>query len=297
MDMTILVPNHSDLRMIKMVNSIDFFSNKDHRVELLIALNNPTNEVKKQAERIKEKYGDKFEVRIIELTVCNLGYVYNEGFKNAKYDNIFIIDTDMVCKKGSIKKMVNAMGKEMIVKGKILFEDTNSIIRAARMINTTNVVEPYIPAIIINRNVFLKLKKDFMFAVDTVWCADAEFANRILNEKIKVIYTEEEFYHDRITIKKDLKDAFCYGFGKAIRIKRTKEEWKPLEEIIDMYRRGKKNELSLIQQIYSILWITLLEIACGIQKKFNPFFRTSLPFSESASIRDVIKKEDAEEYI
>lgn len=204
MNISILIPNHSDLRMINMIQSIDYFNNEMHQVELLIVLNNPTDLVIKQVEEVKEKFKEKFLFNIIQTEYCNLGHVYNEGFKNATYDNIFIIDTDMICQKGSINKMVNAMGDKLIVKGKILFDSTNRIIRKARLVNTTNTIEPYIPAIIINRNVFLRLKDDFMFAVDTVWCSDAEFANRIINEKIDVVYTDATFYHEKITFKKDL---------------------------------------------------------------------------------------------
>ena len=210
MNISILIPNHSDLRMINMIQSIDYFNNEMHQVELLIVLNNPTDLVIKQVEEVKEKFKEKFLFNIIQTEYCNLGHVYNEGFKNATYDNIFIIDTDMICQKGSINKMVNAMGDKLIVKGKILFDSTNRIIRKARLVNTTNTIEPYIPAIIINRNVFLRLKDDFMFAVDTVWFSDAEFANRIINEKIDVVYTDATFYHEKIAFKKDLKDAFLY---------------------------------------------------------------------------------------
>lgn len=292
MNISILIPNHSDLRMINMIQSIDYFNNEMHQVELLIVLNNPTDLVIKQVEEVKEKFKEKFLFNIIQTEYCNLGHVYNEGFKNATYDNIFIIDTDMICQKGSINKMVNAMGDKLIVKGKILFDSTNRIIRQARLVNTTNTIEPYIPAIIINRNVFLRLKDDFMFAVDTVWCSDAEFANRIINEKIDVVYTDATFYHEKIAFKKDLKDAFLYGFGKAIRIKRTKEEWKPLREINNIYQSGKINKLSFDEQCYSIFWMILLQIACAFQKHLPPLFKSSLPFSKSASIRDVIKQKN-----
>ena len=46
MDISILIPNHSDLRMIHMIESIDYFDCDDHRVELVIVLNRPTNAVR-----------------------------------------------------------------------------------------------------------------------------------------------------------------------------------------------------------------------------------------------------------
>lgn len=102
MNISILIPNHSDLRMINMIQSIDYFNNEMHQVELLIVLNNPTDLVIKQVEEVKEKFKEKFLFNIIQTEYCNLGHVYNEGFKNATYDNIFIIDTDMICQKGGV---------------------------------------------------------------------------------------------------------------------------------------------------------------------------------------------------
>lgn len=83
MNISILIPNHSDLRMINMIQSIDYFNNEMHQVELLIVLNNPTDLVIKQVEEVKEKFKEKFLFNIIQTEYCNLGHVYNEGFKNA----------------------------------------------------------------------------------------------------------------------------------------------------------------------------------------------------------------------
>ena len=56
MNISILIPNHSDLRMINMIQSIVYFNNEMHQVELLIVLNNPTDLVIKQVEEVKEKF-------------------------------------------------------------------------------------------------------------------------------------------------------------------------------------------------------------------------------------------------
>ena len=67
MNISILIPNHSDLRMINMIQSIDYFNNEMHQVELLIVLNNPTDLVIKQVEEVKEKFKEKFLFNICLL--------------------------------------------------------------------------------------------------------------------------------------------------------------------------------------------------------------------------------------
>ncbi len=54
MNISIIIPNHSDLRMYKMINSIDYFNNEDRTVELIIVLNKPTKEVLFQ-DRVNKK--------------------------------------------------------------------------------------------------------------------------------------------------------------------------------------------------------------------------------------------------
>ena len=56
MNISILIPNHSDLRMINMIQSIDYFNNEMNQVELLIVLNNQTDLVIKKVEEVKEKF-------------------------------------------------------------------------------------------------------------------------------------------------------------------------------------------------------------------------------------------------
>lgn len=56
--------------------------------------------------------------------------------------------------------------------------------KSTRLVNTTNVIVPYIPVILLNKKIFWELSDNVMFAVDTVWCSDAEFGYRVLNKKI-----------------------------------------------------------------------------------------------------------------
>lgn len=295
MDTSILIPNHSDLRMIHMIESIDYFDCDDHRVELVIVLNRPTNAVREQVEKIKKIYNEKFIFKVVHVSKCNLGLVYNEGIKQASFDNIMFIDTDLTCARGAIEKTISTMRNELIVKAKIVYKGMDRLVERARLVNTTETILPYIPVILINRNIFYHLKDDYMFAVDTVWCSDAEFAYRVINEKIKINYTDAEFYHDKISIKKDLKDAVFYGFGKGIRIKRTREKWKPFSEIVEMYKIGKEKKLNFLENGYSILWIMLQQLACFIQLCIPIIFKESIAFENSESIKNIEVNKDNEE--
>ena len=130
MNISILVPNHSDLRMINMVESIDCCNSEDLKIELLIILNRPTKEVLKQSQYILDNYSEKFSVKIINEKICNLGYLYNRGVKEATYDNLLFIDSDVICEKGSIKRMIESMieNNADLVKARLVYKAKSSFV-------------------------------------------------------------------------------------------------------------------------------------------------------------------------
>lgn len=282
MNISILVPNHNDLFMEKMIDSIDICCNNNMHIEVVIILNSSTPELYKLTEELKTKYKNKFEFNIIETKIQNLGYLYNLGINKSSYENIMFIDSDITCGQGSIKKTIDAFSEKIdIVKPKLIYKNMNRFIEKARSANTTYVKAPYIPVILFRKQIFEKIGYK-MFSVDTVWCSDAEFANRILKKELKIAYIDAEFYHKKISIKKDLKDAILYGFGKGNRIKRTKEKWKPLKEICDMVKHGHNLSLKYDELVYLFIWITLQQIACGMQIVLPNIFENSLPYEQTA---------------
>lgn len=289
MDLTIIIPNHSDLRMIKMIESIDYRSTKNKTVELLILLNNPTKEVIQQCNEIKIRFKKNFLVRTILTDIQNLGYLYNLGIKNASFEHIMFLDSDLICGNNSIELMISQMEKCKVelVKAKLIYTNMNGLVEKARLVNTTEKVPPYIPVILLKKSIFFKFKDNFLFAIDVVWCSDAEFAYRVINENIPYIYSEAEFFHDKISLKKDIKDAFLYGFGKGIRVKRTREKWEPIKEIVSMRTKGKKCGLTLRENSYSVLWITIQQLACLIQQFIPPIFTNSLDFRDSTKREEI----------
>lgn len=283
MNLSIIVPNHNDLRMLDMISSIDYFSDNSRIVEIIIILNNPTKELVEQCVFIQKKY-KKFSIKVLNECYQNLGYLYNVGIKNAQFDNILFLDSDVVCENGAIEQLISDLESNkhnMLAKAELVYKKSNNLVEKSRLCNTTKDVPPYIPVILIKKDIFKHFKDDFIFAVDTVWCSDAEFANRVLNENIQFTYSKARFYHDKISLKKDIKDAMLYGFGKGIRIKRTKEYWSPIKEISDMNRKTLDNGLTLIERLYCIFWIVLQQISCGFQLISPILFKDSLDFKKT----------------
>lgn len=291
MNISIIIPNHNDLRMGKMIKSIDYYSTKDRTVELLILLNNPTTELENQCKEIEHKYKNKFDIRILRTNIQNLGYLYNFGLTHVKFENVLFLDSDLLCEKGAIENMTQYLNEEVrLVKANLVYKNMNNFVERARFCNTTKDVPPYIPVILIRKDIFNLLKDNFVFAVDVVWCADAEFANRIIKEKIRYFKCSAIFYHDAISIKKDLKDAFLYGFGKSNRIKRTNEKWEPVNEIRAMHKKARNEHLSFSERNYALLWITLQQIACLIQLILPNVFKNKMDFSESLKTTELLNE-------
>ena len=287
MNLSIIIPDHNDLRLIDLVDSIDYASTEKQKVELVLVLNKPTVELLQLVDKIKIKYCKKFDIKSVLIEICNLGYAYNAGIENASYDNIMFLDSDLICIPNAIKKMVQCMEDKnaKIVKGIVWFEHNGFItklISNTRKVTTSKVKKAYIPVLLMNKNIFQELDDGYMFAVDTVWCADADFANRVDEKKIPVKYIKSDFLHPAIGLKKDLKDALYYGFGKGIRTKRTGESWKPCREVADLVKSAKKERLSFLEYGYLVFWGTIMQFGCLMQL-FLPnhfFFPQSMKFDE-----------------
>ncbi|WP_158642133.1 glycosyltransferase family 2 protein [Brevibacillus laterosporus] len=292
LNISIVIPNRSDLRIKNLLESIDYYNDNNKTIEIIIVLNKPTEELKKLTYNLKEKMKEKFVFKIVNIEFSNFGLAYNTGIQNATYDNILFLDSDLICGKGSIKLMVEDLIEQdvSIVKSKLIYERKDSfwdnLVYKSRLVTTTNAEPPYIPVILIKKQIFRELNDGYMFPVDTVWCADADFAYRVLDKKIKIFYNDAKFYHASISIKKDLYDAILYGFGKGIRTKRTKEKWNPIKEAIFITRLGVDEKLSFMELIYLFVWGSLMQIACLVQLLLpNGFFlKESLSFEKSANI-------------
>lgn len=295
MDISIVMPNKNDLRMERLLESLDYVSCEDHQVEVLVILNHATEELKALCEKLKVSMADRFTIRTVVVPHSNFGVAYNAGVLHASYENILFLDSDLMCKKGSVQKMVDTMIKEnaSIVKAQLHYEhrDTflSNLVYKSRLATTTYAEPPYIPVILIKKSIFNELDDGYMFPVDTVWCSDAEFAYRVMAKNIKISYIDAVFYHAEIGIKKDLHDAFLYGLGKGIRVKRTKEKWNPFKEAAFIARLGKPLGLKAHETFYLWLWGSIMQVSCFIQQFVSntTFFKESVDFSKSASFESL----------
>lgn len=96
MSATILIPKKSDIRVERMLKSIDYYGSDTEKLEILMVLNSPTEEVICLIEKLKAEYKDKFIFSVINILKSNLGLAYNEGVKQAKHENVVFIDTDLI---------------------------------------------------------------------------------------------------------------------------------------------------------------------------------------------------------
>lgn len=286
MNLSIIIPDHNDLKIIQLIDSIDFTCSEVQHVELVIVLNKPTEELARAIDKLQKSHAGKFEFTVVTIDICNFGHIYNIGIKNCRYDLIMFLDSDLVCRPGAIKKLIEAMNDKTIhiAKGKVFFDKKSTlggkVVYESRYATTTNVKVPYIPVIVMRNDIFHILDDGYMFPEDTVWCADADFANRVMKKGLKVAYLDADFYHPCIGIKKDLKDAIYYGFGKGIRVKRTKEEWKPLKEIRFINQLGLNENIHFSSKLYLLLWCCIHQISCGLQTLVpnTMFFKQSIAF-------------------
>ena len=275
MNISILIPNHDET----------------HAVQLVIVLNNPTPQLEELTHCIQQEHRESFTFKIVRIDKCNLGAAYNAGIVHADYDQILFLDSDLICIPGAIQKMVDTMRVHQtpIVKGKVLFDSNNAASRLTahvRYVTTTDTKEPYIPVILMDKYLFRKLNDGYMFAVDTVWCSDADFSNRVMKKKIPIGYTDAFFRHPSITLRKDIKDAFYYGLGKGIRTKRTNEKWRPFNEVRGILKAGKNRPLSKGEIAYLLLWSSTMQLGCFVQLILpnTMILKQSIDFEKSSKV-------------
>lgn len=258
--------------METLIKSIDYFSDGQKTVELVIVLNQPTEELKALVIMLERDFGTRFIFNVVTIEQCNLGVAYNMGLKHAKYDHVLFLDSDLTCHENGIEQIIAHYRKfePHIIKAKVTFEYQDTCIgRAiyeARTASTTEIKMPYIPVIFMRKDIFNVINDGYMFAQDTVWCSDADFAKRVLAKQLQVDYLNVYFSHPRIGLKKDLKDAFFYGLGKGIRVRRTKESWSVIQDIKDTMTIPEGFHISNSGKVYLCLWCFLLQAGCAIQQ-------------------------------
>lgn len=261
MDLTIIIPVHDDLRIERCVESID------EEVEIVAALNRPTEEISDLVERLG--------LSTCEIDKNNLGMAYNAGLDAASHDLVLFMDSDCVFEPGAIRKLYSEFEANpdlMLAKGYVVFHSDSletEITRRARTVNTSNVPYAFIPPLMLKKQVFDEINDGYRFAEDVVWCVDYEFELRRAASEIPVrLVPEARIHHEPIRIKSDFKSAFKYGTGKRIRHERTGEKVKFLDVLKDPILKGVKEDGPFIGA-YLALWKAVLYAGYYGQKFFD----------------------------
>ncbi len=249
MDMSIVIPVHDDVRIERCVKSID------ENVEVVIALNNPTEKV----SGIVKKLG----VKSVDVPEQNLGMCYNAGMDASASELVLFMDSDCVFAPKTIKRVFEAKMDypKALIRGNVVYLTgslQSRITKAGRDVTTTNVPYAFIPLLLLDKNVFSRINDGNRFAEDVGWTADYEFELRRSKAGIPLIYiSEARIFHEPMTIASDLRSAFKYGNGKSIRHQRTGEKANFMEVLKEPVLRGFR-EKGFATGIYLLLWESVL---------------------------------------
>jgi len=249
MDLSVVIPVHDDIRVERCVNSID------ENVEVVLALNRPTEEVKGIAK--------KLGVKSVNVPEQNLGMCYNYGMDASTSENVLFMDSDCVFAPRTIERVYSAKTShpDALIRGNVVYltdSIQSRITKAGRDVTTINVPYAFIPLLLLDKGVFSRINDGRRFAEDVGWTADYEFELRRSKAGIPLAQVPEaRIFHDPMTIASDLRSAFKYGTGKRIRHERTGEHTNFLEVLKEPILRGFR-EGGFVAGAYLIVWKSAL---------------------------------------
>ncbi len=210
MKISIVIAVSNDLRIEKTIKSVD------EDVEIVVSLNEPTENIKKLIYKLKKENPN---IKTCTIPYLSIAGAYNHAIKHSSYDNILLMDSDCVFEKGCIKRLYKNLKNNKLSKGNIVFTNNNwmeKIVALSREFHTSDFLNAYSPPLLFKKNI----KDDiggYYFHPALCWMEDGEFDFRVQNAKLKISYDPDaKIYHDALTFKKDLKSAFNYGLGRRI---------------------------------------------------------------------------------
>ncbi len=270
MKITVLIPVSNDLRILNCLKSID------EKVEIMISLNKPSTELLRLIKDIKA--GTYPELCNLQINTCQIDYLsiagaYNQGIKEAKYDNILLMDSDCTFEKGTIRKLYNNYQSNLLSKGQVVFNRSNwisGVIARAREFHTSDKISAYSPPLLFNKKIIKYIGKHY-FHPNLCWLEDSEFDNRVQKADLKISYDSTAVvYHPELTLLKDLRSAFWYGVGKNIGVKFGIHK-KPTGVFgsINKYLKEGKKAKGLASGLYLVLWKMTLLLGYFTQDKFT----------------------------
>ncbi len=281
MNISVLIPVSTDLRLRRCIESID------ETVEVVISLNKPSAPIEKMvSEMIRQQKKDGLFPNL-SFVVCRIEYpsiaqAYNNGIAHATHPKILLMDSDCVFNPGTIKKLDQGMKGALLSKGLLKFETSTwstKVVAKAREHHSTDTISAYSPPLLFDKSIKSHIG-GFYFHPSLCWLEDSEFDSRVQKAKLKINYDPTAtIQHPILTPRRDLKSAFWYGIGKRIGVV-AGVHTKPtgLFGSIRKYLFDASRNKGLAVGIYLFVWKMTILTGYNTQRLFRirPYSRETL---------------------
>ncbi|MFF4183575.1 glycosyltransferase [Streptomyces sp. NPDC001691] len=206
---SVVIALRDDLRIADCIDSID------EDVEIVLALNGPSDAVKK----LIAEHPRPLTVTEIE-DVGNLGAAYNAGAAATGNQYLLLMDSDCTFAPGVVRMMVRAVLTEPVVKGQVVYGDSDGLLSKltarVREFDEGDYVSALSPPLIYNRAIADHIG-GYHFDELIHWCEDREFDFRLQLAGIPVFYLPEaRIFHDAQHGFANMRSYFRYGVGEGI---------------------------------------------------------------------------------
>lgn len=205
----VVIALRDDLRIADCIASID------EDVEIVLALNGPTEAVLK----LIAEHPRPLTVTEIE-DVGNLGAAYNAGAAATDRQYLLLMDSDCTFAPGVVRSMVRAVLTDPVVKGQVLYGESDGLLSRltarVREFDEGDYVSALSPPLVYNRTIVDHIG-GYHFDELIHWCEDREFDFRLQLAGIPVVYLPEaRIFHDAQHGFANMRSYFRYGVGEGI---------------------------------------------------------------------------------
>lgn len=274
-EVSIVIICYNDPEIIQCINSLQRGNNLAVKKEIIVVLV-PNLKIEKKIKKIKN-------VKVYFAPKGNLSISRNIGIKNATYNNIILLDSDVVVNKNFLREMLIQTDNYDIVKSQIIFNHNSfltKIISKSRKIGHIN--NAFVPGLLVKKKVF---KQIGLFNENINFSEDGEFNFRVKNNNIPFLQIKKAIiYHPPITLIRDLKMAYKIGRGKRLGCEfgKTPND----EDLINFVKRFLKGvqvryffneakDWGFIVATYDIFWFLFYYFGYLVQK-YQKIFSLSL---------------------
>lgn len=218
-NLTIIIPCKDDRKIKECMKSIDLPG-----CEIFVVYNGAETEFIREMNAYVQEHFSDLKYSFWVLDKANLAKALEIGTQKAGNDLVLYMDSDCIFRQGSIKEFLKkAEETDMannVLKGTVVFEQGNTwlerIIADSRTHHTAEVLTAYKPPLLLSKQMIPKIG-GYAFDTRLIWREDSDLDYRIREAGIHILPVEAGIiYHQKITLKTDLRSTFRYGIGLAI---------------------------------------------------------------------------------